>query len=117
METTEALQLSDEELKLLEQYRAGKFHAVSDRVVSEEDLSVLNEADTKIKTLLYEVGILEERKSYILSALESARQGKNAVLQEVMLKYGIPANQPFKINRDTGVVDFELNPQDLNNLE
>ena len=117
MQDTETLQLSEEELKLLEEYRSGKFNKLaSGKVIEQEDLAVLNEMDSSIKTLLYEIGLIEERKSYIMSALESSRKKKNSLLQEVMLKYGIPANQPFKINRDSGTVEFEIHDQDLSNL-
>lgn len=100
-------QLSPEEMKLLEEYRAGRLAANPDKVVSTEDLAVLNAVDSQVKDLLHEVGLIEEQKSYLLSALKEARAQKNALLQDVMLKYGIPANQPFKINRDNGLVDFQ----------
>ena len=105
--------LSDDELKLLQEYRSGRLNKPQERTVELEDLKYLNAADNQVKSLLYEVGMLEERKSYILEALDSARKQKNTLLQEVMLKYGIPANQPFKINRDTGVVEFDIQESDI----
>jgi len=108
MSNTETPQLSEEELKLLEEYRSGKLTPSAKKVIDGQDLLVLNEADSRIKSLLYELGMLEEHKNLILKALHNTRDQKNSLLQEVMLKYGIPANNPFKINRDTGVVDFDL---------
>lgn len=105
--------LSEDELKLLEEYRSGRFNKNQDRVIVAEDLELLNQADAQVKNLVLELGLLEERKAYIIEALQSSRKQKNSLLQEVMLKYGIPANQPFKINRETGVVEFDLHDQDF----
>jgi len=114
MQNVEAPVLSQEELKLLEDYRSGRLLASSaDKVIDASDLQVLNGVDNQVKTFLYEIGLLEERKSYFLEQLASARNLKNNALQEVMLKYGIPANQPFKINRDTGIVEFDIQDSDL----
>lgn len=114
MQNVEQPVLSQEELKLLEDYRSGRLlPPTSDKVIEQSDLQMLNGADNQIKTFLYEIGLLEERKSYFLEQLVSSRNLKNSLLQEVMLKYGIPANQPFKINRDTGIVEFDIQESDL----
>lgn len=99
-------ELSPEELKLLEEYRSGRLGTPSEKVLSAEDLGVLNAVDNQVRDLLNELGLLEEQKFYILTALKESRAQKNALLQDVMLKYGIAANQPFKINRDSGVVEL-----------
>ena len=108
MQQEEVSNLTEEEMKLLQDYRSGRLLNKSSTVVHEEDLAVLNGADSQIKKVLYELGMLEEHKGLLLKALQNLREQKNNLLQEVMLKYGIPANQPFKINRDTGSVDFNL---------
>lgn len=113
LQQSENDQLSAEELKLLEDYRAGRLQApTKSPVVESSDLGALNSADVQIKNFLYEIGMLEERKAYFIEQLASARNLKNNLLQEVMLKYGIPANHPFKINRETGAVAFDLESLD-----
>lgn len=103
--------LTPEELKVIEEYRAGRLQATQGKVVDTEDLKALNMLDEQVKGILHEVGLVEERKMNLLAALDGTRKQKNSFLQEVMLRYGIPANQSFRINRETGAVSIEDNAE------
>jgi hypothetical protein len=100
-------QLTPEEIRVIEEYRAGRLQKTQERVIDQEDLRALNILDDQIKNILHEVGLQEERKLNLLAALDGTRKQKSNLLQEVMLRHGIPANQSFKINRETGVVSAD----------
>lgn len=99
--------LTDEEKRVIEEYRAGRLRKAQEVVIDQEDLRALNLLDDQVRNILQEVGIQEERKMHLIGALDGTRKQKNSLLQEVMLRYGIPANQSFKINRETGVVSID----------
>jgi len=106
------VELSSEELVLLNQLREGKLTPppvnTTKKSLSKEELQTLIQMEMQIKDLTSEVGVTYERITLLTNNLIEIKNAKAMYTRDLALKYGIPTQEGgWEIDMMTGEISQE----------